>query len=84
MSSEHWKVSASAAVTLSVPVKLNDAVVSPFRSAGADVTVVVGAVVSAGGWATTVQVAVAGLASVLPAASRARTETVWLPTARPV
>ena len=40
-----------------------------------------GAVVSAGGAVLTVNVRVAGEASMLPAASVARTENVWLPSA---
>src|SRR3954447_16663129 len=52
--------------------------------AGAEEIVVSGAVVSAGGTgALTVQVAAAGEASVLPAASVARTSKVCDPTVRP-
>ena len=45
---------------------------------GADVIVVLGAVVS------TVQERVAGVGSVLPAGSMARTAKEWAPSARPV
>ena len=47
-------------------------------SGGRESTVVSGAVVS------TVQAALAGDWSALPAASTARTETVWAPSARPL
>ena len=53
-------------------------------AAGPPEIVVSGAVVSGGGaGASTVQVCVAGEASVLPAASVARAEKVWEPRVRP-
>jgi hypothetical protein len=58
-------------------LKLKLAPASFVGSAGPAVIDVFGAAVS------TVQVNVAGLASVLPNASRARTSKVWLPSARP-
>ena len=48
---------------------------------GPDVIVVSGAVVSGGGAVSTVKARVAGVASVLPAASMARTETLCAPSA---
>jgi hypothetical protein len=55
-------------------VKATEALVLVVAALGAEVIVVVGAVVS------TVSERVAGLASVLPAASVARTATVWAPS----
>ena len=61
----------------SVAVNENDALVAFVGSAGVEVIDVSGGVVSI------VQVKLAGLASVLPAGSVARTSTVWEPAARP-
>jgi adenine deaminase len=72
-SSLHSKV-----LLASVDVKLKLALVLLVVAAGLAVIVVSGAVVSM------VQVKLAGVASVLPTASVARTWKVWLPTARAV
>ena len=63
---------------LSVAVKLKLALVLVVDACGAAVMVVSGGVVSM------VQVKLAGDASILPAASVARTWKVWLPAANPV
>ncbi len=75
-SRRHWNVEPDS-------VDVNDivAVVSVVEAAGPSVIVVSGAVVSAG--AVTVQLRVAGDASVLPAASVARTSNVCVPRAMP-
>ena len=67
----------------SLPVNAKLAVVVAVESAGPLVIAVLGAVVSTGGGvgSVTVQLPVAGEASALPAASVARTENVWSPTA---
>ena len=75
-SSLHWKV-----LPLSLEVNATDALVAVPLD-GAEVIVVFGGVVSAG--AEIVHVALAGVASVLPAASVARTSNVCDPTASPV
>jgi hypothetical protein len=59
----------------SLEVNANDASVADVVADGPDVIVVLGAVVSDGGAAATVKERVAGVASVLSAASVARTET---------
>jgi hypothetical protein len=74
LSSEHLNVAPVG----SVEVKLKLALVAFVGFAGFDVIIVSGAVVS------TVQVKLAGLASVLPAASVAATWKVWDPCTRPV
>jgi hypothetical protein len=75
-SSEHVNVDPD-----SVELNENDAdVLVPLD--GAAVIVVSGGVLSGGG--LIVQVAVAGVASVLPAASVAATVKVWLPVVRPL
>jgi NaMN:DMB phosphoribosyltransferase len=66
----------------SVEVNPDDELVDVVGFAGPDVIVVSGAVVSAA--ALMVQVHVAGVASVLPAASVARTLTVCEPVVRPL
>ena len=66
----------------SVAVKANVGVLSFVVPVGPDVIVVSGAVVSAGGAVPTVNERVAGEASVLPATSVARTETLWAPSLR--
>jgi hypothetical protein len=63
----------------SVVVNANVGVASPVVPLGLELMLVPGAVVSAG-VVSIVNVAVAGLASVLPAPSVARTENVWLPS----
>ena len=65
---------------VSVEVKEKLAAVSVVEAGGEAVIEVLGAVVSGG--STTVQLSVAGEASVLPAASVARTEKLWAPRAR--
>jgi hypothetical protein len=72
-SSEQLKVDP-----VSVEVKAKLALVAVVGSVGFDVMLVSGALVSI------VQVRLAGLASVLPAASLARTWKVWLPSASAV
>jgi hypothetical protein len=62
-------------------LKVKFAVVSAVLAAGPDSIVVSGAVLSGG--STTVQLWAAGVASVLPAASVARTLNVWSPSASP-
>ena len=64
----------------SLEVKANDAVVADVVAVGPEVIVVSGGVVSAGGALATVNARVAGVASVLPAASVARTETLCAPS----
>jgi hypothetical protein len=64
----------------SLAVNANVGVASLVVPPGLELIVVFGAVVSAG-VVSTVNVDVAGLASVLPAPSVARTENVWLPSA---
>jgi hypothetical protein len=66
----------------SVAVKANVGVLSVVVPVGPEVIVVSGAVVSAGGAVPTVNARVAGEASVLPATSVARTETLWAPSTR--
>ena len=73
-SRRHWNVEP-----VSVAVNDTDAVVAVVDAAGPPVIVVSGGVVSAA--ATTVQLRLAGDASVLPAASVARTSNVCEPTA---
>jgi hypothetical protein len=76
----HWKVES-----LSVELKPRLALVEVVVFGGLEVIAVLGAVVSAGGvTACTVQLRVAGVASVLPAVSFAFTEKVCEPTARPL
>jgi hypothetical protein len=74
-SSEHWKVDP-----LSLELKPKLAAVEVVVPDGPETIDVSGAVVSGG--VCTVQLWVAGDASVLPAASVARTEKVWVPTAK--
>jgi hypothetical protein len=74
-SSLHWKLEP-----LSLELKPRLALVEVVVVAGPEVIEVCGAVVSGG--ACTVQAYVAGEASLLPAASVARTEKAWGPTAR--
>ena len=64
---------------LSVAVKLKLALVLVVTAAGLAVIVLSGAVAS-----RMIQVKLAGDASVLPAASMARTWKLWLPTAKPL
>jgi hypothetical protein len=79
-SSLHWKVEP-----LSVALKPRLALVEVVVAGGLEVIVVLGAVVSPGGTtASTVQLRVAGVASVLPAVSVALTEKVCEPTASPL
>jgi hypothetical protein len=66
----------------SVALNANDALVELVEPLGPELIEVSGAVVSVG--AVTVQPAVAGLASVLPAASVARTLKLCEPVARPL
>ena len=73
----HWKVEP-----LSLELKLRLAVVEVVVPEGPELIVVSGAAVSAA--ACTVQLRVAGEASVLPAASVALTEKAWEPMARPL
>ena len=71
-SSAHAKVEL-----LSLEMNANVAVGSPVAPLGPDVIVVSGAVVSSG---STVHVCAAGVPSVFPAASVARTRKVWVPS----
>ena len=61
---------------MSVPEKVKLAEADPLRDGGPESIEVVGAVVS------TVQVKVAGVASMFPAWSIARTSNLWRPSAR--
>jgi hypothetical protein len=76
----HWKVEPP-----SVELKPRLAVVDVVLVGGPEVIDVLGGVVSVGGVsACTVQLRVAGVESVLPAASVALTEKLWVPTVRPL
>jgi hypothetical protein len=77
LSTRHWKVEP-----LSLELNPNAGVGSLVGPLGPEVMVVCGGVVSAG--ALIVQLCVAGEASVLPAASVARTPNVCDPVARPL
>jgi hypothetical protein len=76
-SSEHWK-----AEPLSLELKLKLAFLELVVLPGPELIEVLGGVVSAA--EVTLQLRVAGEASVLPAASVAVTENAWEPTARPL
>ena len=80
-SSWHSKVRLPGRVTSSVPVNVNVAEVELDGSGGPEVILVSGGVVS-GAVVSIVQVWEAGVASVLPAVSVARTSKVWEPSAR--
>ena len=73
----HWNVEPA-----SLELKANEALLVVIVPEGPPSSVVSGAVVSAGGAGvvSTVNERVAGVASVLPAASVARTEKVWAPS----
>jgi hypothetical protein len=66
----------------SLDANAKEALVDVTVPVGPDEIVVSGGVVSAGGVVSTVKERVAGEASVLPATSVARTETVWAPSPR--
>ena len=79
------RLQAKVAPVGSLELNVNEAlavVVTVLPSAGPVSMVVSGGVVSLGG-TLTIQLRVAGVGSVLPAASLAATEKVWLPFARP-
>ena len=79
LSTRHWNVDP-----LSLEVNANVGVLSFVGPVGPEPIVVLGAVVSAGGVVSTVNARVAGVASTLPAASVARTDTLCGPSARVV
>jgi hypothetical protein len=79
LSRRHWKVRAVCAVWLSTPPNVMCADVLGVVAGGPLLMDVSGAATS-----TIVQAELAGVASVLPAWSVARTANVWLPTLRSV
>ena len=79
VSTRHWNVDP-----LLLEVKAKVGVESSVGPVGPEPIVVLGAVLSAGGVVSTVNARVAGVASVLPAASVARTETLCAPSASAV